>query len=189
MFKKKAVITSQDFNEGYIASKHRYVNSDTQRLLEIFSLCNFSDKKIIDIGGGVGFLSHALAFKNDVTMVDFAEEAIKILREYCSGFEVYFGDFKKFFNENKDKYDVAILADVVEEIYYEDFIILLDALEEREVNHLVVSTPTHANYLKLSTHLVIYPKQELLTMFKERGWEVEEEIIYADRLMARFVKV
>ena len=84
------------------------------------------------------------------------------------------------------KFDLVVLADVLEEMKASETDAVLDGVAKICTKYFVISTPTHENYLDISTHQVIYDRDELIKIIEDRGFTFEEEVFYKDRLVARF---
>lgn len=147
---------------------------------EIFLLCP-KVKTSIDLGGGRGILAKQLG----ATLVDWSPTAIKQAKD--KGIVGICKPLIPFLQGCEDKYDLVVLADVLEEMMMEETEALLDGVKKICNKYFVISTPTHENYLALSTHQVIYDKDELKKMITDRGFRLEEELPYTDRLIARYV--
>ena len=179
-------ITVDDFDNEYSVNSSRYFHCE-DRIREFFPLCDFEGRKtILDLGCGAGWLGHHLSAKHDVTLVDFSPKAVEFARVNAPNCQVFCADMVTFAKEKKAKYDVVILTDVVEEIYQEQLEPVLSAIDDADI--LIMSTPTHENYLKMSTHLVIYEKEELMGILAAHGWKLDKVVPYSDRLIGRFVK-
>jgi hypothetical protein len=92
-----------------------------------------------------------------------------------------------FLKTCKDKYEVVILADVLEEMRVDETKALLKGVKKICSKYFIISTPTHENYLNISTHQVIYDKDELHRMICKLGFKQEKVVNYPDRLIARYV--
>lgn len=150
------------------------------RVQEIAGLCP-SFENGVDLGGGTGGLS---TLKN-MLVVDWSPVACAMAKE--KGFEVEEKNILDFLKTDR-KFDLVVLGDVLEEMREDETNELLDGISKICTKYFVISTPTHENYLKMSTHQVIYPKDELIKMIEERGFKLEDKLNYSDRLIARFSK-
>lgn len=146
---------------------------------EIFDLCP-KGLKSIDLGGGRGILAKQL----NATLVDWSPVAIKQAKD--NGVDGICKELIPFLKECEEKYELVVLADVLEEMKMSETQDLLDGIKKICNKYFVISTPTHENYLALSTHQVIYDKNELKKMIEDRGFKLEEELKYSDRLIARY---
>lgn len=153
-----------------------------ERVEEIASLCA-PVASAIDLGGGSG----ALAKRLNATLVDWSPVACELAKEH--GVDAICADLIEFLATHRKTYDLVILADVIEEMKESQTKALLEGARLLCTKYLIVSTPTHENYLNVSTHQVIYSKTELETMLKDLGFKKDEEIWYTDRLIARFVVI
>ena len=178
-------VTVKDFDHEYGVNSSRYFQCE-DRIREFFPLFDSlaGRKTILDLGCGAGWLGAHLSERHDVTLVDFSPKAVEFARANAPKCRVVCADLLEFLKD-AEPYDVAVLTDVVEEIYEHQLEPLLSALR---ADVLVVSTPTHPNYLKMSTHLVIYEKPELLGILARHGWKLEQSVPYPDRLIGRFVR-
>lgn len=150
-----------------------------ERVEEIASLCP-TVLSVIDLGGGTGGLAKRLnALVVDWSPVACVEAEKQGLRAICQNLLTFFASCNK-------QYELVVLADVLEEMKMSETEALLDGVKKICKKYFVLSTPTHENYLNLSTHQVIYSKEELLKMIEARGFAMEQEIKYSDRLIARF---
>lgn len=187
MFKATKKITVEDFDNEYRVNTSRYYVCE-DRIIEFFPLCEFDDRKtILDLGCGVGFLGQHLSAKHDVTLVDFSPVAIEMAKVNAPDCKIVCADILDFIKTKGQKFDVVILTDVVEEIYEDQLEPILLATEDAD--YLIISTPTHQNYLEVSTHLVIYEKKELKDLLEKHGWKQTMKVPYVDRLIARFERI
>lgn len=154
-----------------------------ERVKEIASLCPPGDLSVIDLGGGSG----GLAKKLGALVVDWSPVACEMARK--EGVFVICENILDFLEDCDAQYDLVILADVLEEMKMSETAALLDGIRKICRKYFVLSTPTHENYLNISTHQVIYSKEELLEMLTKRGFKKEAEVNYPDRLVARFARV
>lgn len=149
------------------------------RVQEILDLC--PSGKTIDLGGGSG----ALAKKLNATLIDWSEVACNKAREI--GVDAIQANLIDFLNKCKEKYEVVVLADVLEEMKASETDVLLNGVKKICSKYFIISTPTHENYLNLSTHQVIYEKEELKMKIELLGFTLEKELPYSDRLIARYI--
>jgi 2-polyprenyl-3-methyl-5-hydroxy-6-metoxy-1,4-benzoquinol methylase len=149
------------------------------RVEEIKSLC--PSGKTIDLGGGSGALAKAVG----ATLVDWSPVACEKARK--EGVESICANVLDFLRSTKEKYEVVVLADVLEEMKASETEELLDGVKKICTKYFIISTPTHENYLNISTHQVIYSKEELDEMLTKRGFTKEEGTEHSDRLIARYV--
>lgn len=149
-----------------------------ERVEEVFSLC--PPGKAVDLGGGTG----ALAKRLNALLVDWSPEAIKQAKKL--GVRTEKSHILPFLEKCEDTFEVVVLADVLEEMKASETEELLKGVRKICERYFIISTPTHENYLDLSTHQVIYSKEELDKMITDLGFRKEKEIDYVDRLIARY---
>lgn len=150
-----------------------------ERVEEILSLCP-PGLKSIDLGGGSG----ALANRLDALLVDWSPEAIKQAKKL--GVRAVRSHLLPFLERCEETYELVVLADVLEEMKASETEDLLKGVRKICSKYFVISTPTHENYLKISTHQVIYSKEELHKMITDLGFRKDTEVYYSDRLIARY---
>lgn len=168
-------VTAKDFDTYWQKTGQLF----DERLEEVASL--WPGGKTVDLGGGSG----SLAKKINATLVDWSPVACKQAEEL--GVKTICSNVLDFLKKTRNKYDVVILADVLEEMRADETKLVLDGVNKICKKYFILSTPTHENYLNLSTHQVIYSRGELLKMLGEYGFKLEKEIPYSDRIIARFV--
>lgn len=150
------------------------------RVKEIAELCP-DFRAGVDLGGGTG----GLVTIKKMLVVDWSPVACQVARD--NGFEVEEKNILDFLKTDR-KFDLVVLGDVLEEMRADETNELLDGIARICTKYFVISTPTHENYLNLSTHQVIYNKDALKKMITDRGFTLEKELAYSDRLIARFSK-
>lgn len=168
-------VTPQDYDAYW---KKVGVFAD-ERVEEILFLCP-PGLKTVDLGGGSG----ALAQRLGALVVDWSTEAIKQAKKL--GVKTIKSHLLPFLEKSEEKYELVILADVLEEMRRDETGPLLRGIRKICSKYFVISTPTHENYLNISTHQVIYSKEELEEMLANLGFKKELEIEYTDRLIARY---
>jgi 2-polyprenyl-3-methyl-5-hydroxy-6-metoxy-1,4-benzoquinol methylase len=103
------------------------------------------NKKILDLGCNTGLLGEAL-IKNKGCRVygaDYSKEAIKIARKKLN--KVVLCDLEKDIPFKKEKFDIIILADIIEHLRYpEDFVLKLKPLLNKD-GILIACIPNIAN--------------------------------------------
>lgn len=169
-------VTPADYNEYY----NRVGFFVDGRVMEIVSLCP-KVEKILDLGGGTGNVASQLV--GDVTVVDWSDRAgelakVKFVKK----------DILDYLKETEQRFELVILADVLEEMKASQTKELIEGINKVATKYFVISTPTHENYLNLSTHQVIYTEQEINDLLV--GWKMVEKIPkYTDRLIALYEKL
>jgi hypothetical protein len=90
------------------------------------------------------------------------------------------------FLKTDQKFDLVILADVIEEMKESETKELLEGIRKICGKYFVISTPTHESYIQISTHQVIYSKDELVKMITDLGFKQDSVNQHSDRLIVRF---
>jgi hypothetical protein len=175
MISVEKTITPADYNDYWLKTQVLY----DERVEEIRNLCP-EVESAVDLGGGSGGLSQ----ETKALIIDWSEEGCRIARE--NGNEAICMNILDFLNETTNKYELVILADVLEEMKESETQELLDGIKKICSKYFVISTPTAENYINISTHQVIYTRDELLEMITARGFEMDCDNYHHDRLIARF---
>ncbi len=161
---------------------------------EIISLVNYTPKSIIDIGCGAGFLTNMIyeSLKPlKMVGVDISEEAINVATKFSNkNIKFVVGDFGRF--EVKEKYDLGIVADLIEHIEDDkDFLVKAMSLCDK----LIIRIPLERNcyndllkYIGLSDeysslekrygHIHHYNLKDLTKLFESQKIKVEQIKIY-----------
>ncbi len=150
------------------------------RVQEVLSLCP-RGLKTIDLGGGSGYVAMELGAK----LVDWSPVAVQQAKEL--GVNAVCSDLLSFLKDCRERYELVILADVLEEMKQSETEALLDGVKKICSKYFVISTPTHENYITITTHQVIYDKPELFKMLEDRGFNKDEIVYYKDRLISRYI--
>lgn len=182
------VYSDKNVRPGDYDQHHRNLThalNEFQRNWEFYRLCP-KGLKAVDLGGGVGILSAMLG----ATLVEWSDEGVKMARQYFPELAVIQADIGEYLKSASGKFELVLLTDVLEEMpasRTEEVLSGIDGVTEPGA-YFLISTPTHENYLTLSTHQVIYTRQELLQMLSNHGWSLENEARYPDRLVGLFKK-
>lgn len=148
------------------------------RVEEIRDLCP-KVESIVDLGGGSGGLAKEL----NALVVDWSPVACEIAKS--QGINTICVNILDFLKEDR-KFDLVILADVLEEMRADETQELLEGIRKICSKYFVISTPTHENYLDISTHQVIYSEDELVKMITDLGFIQDSKNQHSDRLIVRF---
>ncbi len=99
-----------------MANSKRLYNASSGPKYNLISQWIGKNKRILDVGCGTGKFSKKLSCNNNhVTGVEFSEENYLIAKDKIN---VYYGDFTKI--DINEKFDIVLLADVLEHMYYPD---------------------------------------------------------------------
>jgi hypothetical protein len=149
-----------------------------ERIEEIRNLCPVVES-VVDLGGGSGGLAKEL----NALVVDWSPVACRIAD--AQGVKAICDNILSFLKTDR-KFDLVILADVLEEMKESETKELLDGIRKICNKYFVISTPVHENYLDISTHQVIYSKEELVKMITDLGFTQDSANKHPDRLIVRF---
>jgi len=149
-----------------------------ERIQEIRDLCP-KVESVVDLGGGSGGLAKEL----NALVVDWSPVACEIAKG--QNIQVVCDNILNFLKTDQ-KFDLVILADVIEEMKAEETKELLEGIRKICNKYFVISTPTHENYLDISTHQVIYSEEELVKMITDLGFVKDSVNKHSDRLIVRF---
>lgn len=118
-----------------------------------------SDKnaKILDAGCGLGhFLSFLkkLGYSN-ASGIDLSEELVDFCKQ--KGFNAEASDFFDYLKKNKNTFDVIVINDVIEHLFKEEIVDLLDLMNEslKKGGCVIIKTPNMANPITAASSIYI----------------------------------
>jgi 2-polyprenyl-3-methyl-5-hydroxy-6-metoxy-1,4-benzoquinol methylase len=175
--------------EDYYNSHYKHVNEDFNidnykktLIREHGDILKNKNKKILDIGCGAGFLLRVLeeqGFKNLVGVEIDASQANEAKKGLSHSF-IFNEDVFSFFNNNKEKYDIVFLYDLIEHINKENIVPLLKLIHN-SLNMdgiIIIKTPNADSPLFASrmryldfTHEILFNKESIEMVLREAGFK------------------
>ena len=149
-----------EFSERVLVQDFRYLNLRQEAIRGLCRRFVRDGDRVLEVGCGVGIIARTLQqYASFVLAVDISSKNVRIAQEFAGSdrCEVRVLDIVEQGGELQayDKFDVAILPDVVEHIPRERYAALFSALENALLPEgriiLTYPTPEHQEYLKANT--------------------------------------
>ncbi len=168
-------------------TEHAEENSRLARIIDLVK-CHGKGRKLLDVGLGKGIIAKELKNDFEVIGMELDEECITIARR--KGVKVVMGDITEDWPFRANEFDVVIMAEVIEHITNEKFVMGECTRVLKKDGLLVLSTPNVAslvNRLRLlrgrrpfyagtagSAHLRVYEIHDLIKeIFLKPGFKIK----------------
>jgi len=138
-------VKSTDTPLNYLVEKEDTYWSVREALIHN-TVSNKKEENILEIGSGLGYLTYSLRKAGyNVCGLDISETAVELATKNFGNFFTA-GDLFKYSKENKNKYDVIILTEVIEHV--ESPILFLEAALDllKKGGKAIITTPNKSLY-------------------------------------------
>lgn len=189
-FEKYSLSDPKDRNYIYLEKKSPYSSHSKINTFIQKKFIRSREKRILDLGCGIGTLSEEVVVKNEVIGID-KSRVIYNTKRLSHAYNLKVDDFTKIKNLGLGSFDTIIAADILEHLVSPEQVLNFYSKYLKSKGFIIVSVPNVANiFVRLGlllgnfnytnsgildrTHLRFFTKKSIINLLRLSGFEIKD---------------